>query len=528
MPESTLQCLKKGQIEKLIWGHRLYDEQTGMMTLLELLCVLDCLPLSDPANACMNRLKDYQAPARRLLRSLVFNNPYIDELRAEDEDEWRLWKERFNKDKQTQDLCGKSRESPDADLITDGCLESLQNLFSSDSKGFHAFSDAIRLLRSSGINRTSNKRWTSYFLFPWGRHCLYLDLNAKGRTDRRFFARNGELLYLLLSHAGRRVELDGLFQKKVLDSGHDLDTVCKALSLGCDDLQKIAGASDSEGCQLPSGAAGGSGLNPRAQCRVDILCEDLITALSLPIPAPDALLHAARITMLNLLCYFLEQARLAIEAARSLPPESRPVPLLCEALQKASSDLRRCSRNLFKKHDGLSLDAVQAFYEAHAAGSPAPRISPAAKPGDYDEEDEEGSNPGGQDSLESVLANHKNHWAGIHRAFAKDCGLASNLCTRDYRYCPSDALLETLAAILMPGQQRRLLLSDFLRKAYSRYGLVFREAECKGSGLAAAEQLDNAELKANQGRLMRRLEALGLLSSLSDGFEFVLNPYART
>lgn len=518
MPETATHVLKKGQVEKYIWGHRLYDEQDGMMTFLEFLCVLNYLPLDKPENSCQMALKDYRAPVRRLLRSLVFNNPYIDELRANTGDEWKLWQNRFNANKQTKAACGKNEGLAQ---VTDERLSNLQRLFPGRD-GFRQFSDTIRLLRSAGINRVTNKRWTSNFIFPWGRHCLFLDLSASGNiTDRRFFGRNGELLYLLLSHAERHEELAKLIDEKILSSGHYLDTICQELSCGSNDIQDVAGVSRGSGCLLPAALDPGSDLNVATKRRVNVLCEDLITVFRLPIPAPDAVRHATRIITLNLLCYFLEQARHAIEPSQ----EAKPMPILCEALQKPSSDLRRCSRELFKENESLSLNAVRAFYEKHAENVPSAALVGESADSEGIDEDSANDDPRESEALELILQTHRTHWAGIHRVFAKDCGLASRICTRDFRYAPSDDLLETLAAVLVP--KKRLLLADFLKSAYERYGLVFGKTECGRSALSAAGQLDEGELNSNQRRLVRRLSALGLLAWLSDGFEFVLNPYSR-
>ena len=128
------------------------------------------------------------------------------------------------------------------------------------------------------------------------------------------------------------------------------------------------------------------------------------------------------------------------------------------------------------------------------------------------------------ESLSEILKNHDDHWGNIHRIFARDCGLASKLCTNAYRYAPSDDLLETLALVLVP--KKRLLLSEFLAQAFDRYGLLFGEVEFRRSGINNIELTpDTSELKSNRLRLQNRLSALGLLVSLSDGFEFVLNPY---
>lgn len=88
MTKETTVKFSQGEIEKRIWGHRLYNEQTGMMTLLEFLCVLERHPFHEQlANPNISDIKlkhkqlaPYSVAKRPLLRSLIFNNPYIDEI----------------------------------------------------------------------------------------------------------------------------------------------------------------------------------------------------------------------------------------------------------------------------------------------------------------------------------------------------------------------------------------------------------------------------------------------------------------
>lgn len=514
-------------IEERIWGRRLYDEQSGVISLLELLCVFNAAPFPsgspDAPSEASCRMHDYEIPKRSALRSLVFNNPYVDEGDAADPNAWETWRSRFSQDKGTTALMGGENwvASPER-------LEELRACFPG-RESFQDFRRVIHFLRASGINRDTNRRWTSQFIFPWGRSCLYADLDNAGKPDRRFFARNGELLYLLLSHAQRREELGGLLREKLLDSGNPLDALCRRLTLssGEKDVCRVPGWSQtSHAGALPWDPEHGIDFVTSSLRRVNILCEDLIAALTLPIQTPDVILIASRLISLNLLCYFLEQSSEALRRFGAEPAGAPKYAFLCEALQKRTSAVRRISQNRFKANETRSLDAVRAFYERYAEDGQARAAEDDDRPSAAQDDDEEegASAASGSKPLSEVLDAHRCHWgAKLHRALAKDCGLASKLCARDYRYAPSDDLLETLAATLL-HDEKRLLFSEFLARAYERYGLAFAESECRAAGFSA-EELDGAELKANERRLMRRLSALGLVAWLSDGFEFVLNPY---
>src|SRR5690606_21604335 len=69
----------------------------------------------------------------------------------------------------------------------------------------------------------NNKRWSSQFLFPFGPAALYEDLNTKKHNytlDRRFFARTGELLYLMLARSGRGEEIAARLEHRLFDGSH--------------------------------------------------------------------------------------------------------------------------------------------------------------------------------------------------------------------------------------------------------------------------------------------------------------------
>ena len=524
--------LKKGEIEKRIWGHRLYNEQTGIMTFLEFLCVFENRPFaeqvsspSDPLNDTNARLGTYNAPKRPLLRSLIFNNPYVDEVFTNSENPWKDWCDKFIGDEQNRDIDKDGHLA----LLQDR-LDELKTCFNeggriSDHESFERFAKVIALLRNSGINLLSDKRWTSRFVFPWGKNCLFLDMSLDGGTgDRRFFARNGELLYMMLSFAALRDELSELLNQKILYAESDLDTLCKLLSFGKENRQCISNK-QGEGCVLPLS------MFEESRRRINILCEDLIHLFKLPIPTPDIIQHAVRMISLNLLCYFLEQSRSCILKHSPEGTEIWPCIIPCEAIQKQTSDIRNLSKRFFEVNKDLSLNAVRAFYEHYDGRASANAlVSLFENDEDYDEYEEYDDDYDGiaaKDSLAAILETHKGHWGpSLHRHLARDCGLSTSLCTTAYRYAPSDELIETLVATIVPIERKRLLFKEVLEIAYDRYGLVFGENEFHQAKITDTTIVpNNSEFEANRFRLAEKLRSLGLLVALSDGFEFVLNPY---
>ena len=178
-------------IDEEIWGHRLHDEQLPWFIFLEFLTVFHHELGAHRAfeeSSGYNTLK-YQAASRLYLRNIIFNNPYIAEVRSKFPNDINRWEE-WNK------------------LMQKGATGLIQPNFSFIKDSFHSFDDfyeVFSLVQSANIEGESNKRWSSKFIFPFGKECLYEDLNNRATTnDRRFFGRTGELLYLMFCRANRK------------------------------------------------------------------------------------------------------------------------------------------------------------------------------------------------------------------------------------------------------------------------------------------------------------------------------------
>lgn len=202
-------------VDEHIWGHRLYDEQLPHLAVLEFFCVLGSNADNPLAAAPADRVR-YRPQRQIRLRGLLFNNPYVEAVRERaipDEDKWRQWKELF---------------AHDATGLGDDDMDYLRGVFTS----FDDFAKSIELLRSSAFEARSNKRWSSKFVFPFGPDALYEDLRVDSggaSNDRRFFARTGELLYLMLSRAKRGPELGKALIERLFDASAPMNRLVKAL-----------------------------------------------------------------------------------------------------------------------------------------------------------------------------------------------------------------------------------------------------------------------------------------------------------
>lgn len=164
-------------VDENIWGHRLYDEQLPHLTVLEFLGILGSnldKPLR-PQDGLSGAFR-FQPQRQIRLRSLLFNNPYVEsiaESARSDEEKWRVWFDKFN-----QNSTGNGDGIDDIAYLRDSFVN------------FDDFAKAVELLRSSSFESHSNKRWSSKFVFPFGPDSLYEDLSIVGQNkmsnDRRF------------------------------------------------------------------------------------------------------------------------------------------------------------------------------------------------------------------------------------------------------------------------------------------------------------------------------------------------------
>lgn len=491
-------------VDEHIWGHRLYDEQLPHLAVLEFLCVLGSNADKPLAVAADEKVR-YKPQRQIRLRSLLFNNPYVEAIRARsvpDADKWSAWKELF---------------VADATGLEGDDLEYLRAAFSC----FDDFAKAIELLRSSAFEARSNKRWSSKFVFPFGPDALYEDLRfgpAGASNDRRFFARTGELLYLMLCRSKGGKELGQALVSRLFDASAPMNRLVRV-------LQGPPQSADSER---------DTGYLPLvSHPRFDRLCADWTAILSRDMPIYDALEHLIVSAGLNLLLYFLERGK---EQAG----DTEAVEILCEIVSRERTKVRALSGESYQANQALSVRAVRAAVEgvrlmpewtkALSSDDPPGECGSLMRslfqwpPATPDPDDPDFSRMSG-DQLVTMLADkaesrHDQHVGKVHTAWARAIGLSSRRLSRRTRYAPNDRLLKMLVISVV---DERMPFDEFLHELKARYGLVVGDAE--GAHLVKSKSIDQEALSENRANLEARLVSLGLVRRLSDSCSFVENPF---
>jgi hypothetical protein len=486
-------------VDEAIWGHRLYDEQLPWMVFLEFMNVY---AYEASRGKVFEESKGYNTltykAARRLhLRNILFNNPHLSEIKRTVPNDAGRWTEWFKRMKSAQGISHPN-------------FEYLKGHFHS----FDDFCEIIEVVRSSSLEMESNKRWTSKFVFPYGRHCLYEDLDVNASTnDRRFFGRTGEMLYLMLCRSENKEELARLLEMRLSGVDHTWDSIVRA-------LQPIEEHDD-------FGGERANAFLPYVQhpC-FDALAEDWLTILKSSIPGLDILPHLVQLAGLHLCIYQLT-------VSQQIVGIDGPPKLVCEVVAPKKTLVREISCELYHENNLLPAQAVETFIANIELCSDWKRaisdtdafekcraiLRDKARWG----EDYDGPNDPQQlivSLRQAAMRRHRQHVANIHRNYGREVGLVSRRGTVKLRYAPTDGLLKTL---LFANVRKREEMHQLLDRLYARYGIVFGDREAER--VLDKGDFDKRAFQVNARRLEQRLSSLGLLRRLSDGCAYVVNPY---
>ncbi len=505
-------------IDEAIWGHRFYDEQTPWMVVLEMLGVLATRVELEPFCEQPEHAGVLYKPVRRLaLRMLMFNAPFTEDVarRYEGAEAWTQWFTRMQEEARRLNVEGL------------GDFTWLRGVFEPNGpeKGsFRAFAEVLRLLRTTAIEGDSNKRWTSRFAFPYGPAALYPDLRWKHDggfdMDRRFFARTGELVYLMLCRSGRGAALYEALRPVVLDADSPWNRLLVALQPPPTVLAEDVHDNKGPIGYLPY---------PRL-LDYTALASDLIDLLALRLPGYDALPHLVDLVGLHLVLYLLRRAS-------EWAPDAGPVQLVMEIVAPRRTTVRDLAVKSFADNCALSTAAVDGYLTERVARDPdwqdVKQLDDPTRRREemrrvlerlvfLDPEDvPERADPDAvlQDLRERAKKRHAQHLGNTHAAYAQAIGLASRRGTRKMRYAPGDQILKTLVFTVV---QDRMEFQEFLEALWQRYHLVVGHRQA--AALVTRGLGDQKDFEENAHRLEMRLASLGLLRRLSDACAYVENP----
>ena len=491
-------------VDEQIWGHRLWDSQTPWLIFLEFLTVAEAchregrlLDDSEPTKPLRYR------PNKRLyLRNILYNNEVLGQIAEQSADNESAWKQWLDW------MAQNAQGVPDRDFSY------LKNRF----RDFRKFASLVAMVRSSTIESESNKRWSSRFAFPFGKHSVYEDLHIRGNSISReyiYFGRPGELLYMMLTRsphaASLRSHLASFFDRR-----DPCDELLAVMQPGIpDELQHR------EAGYLPY----------KAHPTFDALGSDWLNVFELGLPRFDAYPHLAILGTLHLALYQLV-------TAAALCGGERPS-FVSEVVAPRKTLVRELSVRSYQLNDQLPATAVQEYVDN--LGRMEEWKTAVAEPTEFDtcrelarnyarwpQDEDDYDGPAEPEQLLSelrraALKRHRKHVGNIHRSYGGGVGLVSKRGTNRLRYAPTDQLLK---ALILANVSNRMEYGQFLSHLFDRYGFVFGDREAQR--VLAPEEFDKRAFQRNSERLERRLRTLGMLRRLSDACAYVENPLQRT
>ncbi len=488
-------------VDEAIWGHRLYNDQTPWLVFLEFLAIFrsrnqEGTALNENGRNGAHESFTYNIPRLIPLRQLIFNNPHLRHIEAThdaDSERWHQWLNKFG---------------------TDGDFSSLKDRLGS----FSHLARVIEFFQTTAVEPHRRRRWSSKFLFPYGPDCLYADLpaNINGSPDRRFFARGGELLYLMLSRSGARAEVAQTISDRLLRTNEQWNRVVSAL------LPKGLGADSN----LVSSTIGYLPFAKRAE--YESLADTWRRLLRLDVPAETLLDPLVRLSALHMLLYMLRRALEEIGE----PNEPK---FVLEVSSPRKTTLFDLSAENLGANRMVSTRAVRAYVESARDTKEWREALAARAPGDpvrkyltkqFQWTPDDSPPSGDPERIFQTLRSyaekrHQQHVAKVHLEWARQLGLAVSRRGTGTWYAPDDSLLKALVMCVV--DEGREEYHRFLAKLYDHFRLVIGASEAERAfGSLPTDQ--NAFMQNSQ-RLEQRLRTLGLLHRLSDDCAYVENPF---
>jgi len=532
--------------ETVIWGHRLREGQEWIEYLLEFLAVLAGYNYSFGVYT-----DEYIVPKRLGLRRFVFYDENEKSPDPRDEDAVKKLKERIVHYVQANGY-------PVEDII-----------------------QQIRSLIRSFAIIEKNRSWYAKSLFPVHEEFILWEALRKGskrntyRDDltklslheldkgveffaRNFFARGGELYYLMISagtatEPSRRERIANRFKTLLRDSHRTLGRIASIINQAWVDLTK----SDVKAEDIVKGKPGWL---PDPTCPLyTYFAEDLDNLLDNQLDELECLELVAHLICFHIIIYIYHRAHPQNCSDSTLHQSGRclqvcrPEILIDLPGDNDGQIIRSISANLLKRHERWQIDQVRHFVQNRVTLSI--HQQPNAQPIDIVERlaDEyfgnirQSTRSEFQKSIsklrqratkmkneeiveelinlmyDALASNFHRHFLGIHRRLGRAIGLIAPQRGPQPRFVLGDTLLKTLTMVIVPPSGS-LPFGTFLERLYRRYGIIIGPGEAKQTDLIHRFAVNEGAFASNRDRFLNRMKSAGLLTQYSDATAMVHRP----
>lgn len=503
------------QLSAKIWGHRFTDGQRGPEYVLEFLNVL--------AGADYNLDSPSYARRKALgLRKFIFEG--VKEGSKRD-----LAKLEEN---QKRNLYEKIQDEEKVEVIR----EFFRNL-------------EVPLV--DGRGKEADRSWFARTLYPLHESLLFFEVRVKGNStgyERNFFARGGELYYLMLSYGTQnQVNLRSSIEHKLkalLRKNVSLEKIVGSLCdvLGDLDSEKDTAyplkvkESDEAAPSLPE--------DTHDHPLFYNFAKELDQLLDINVDIYEMFRLLTSLINFQIMRYIYDRARVS---------ENDKVVFFFDCLDGQVNQILNISSNTFKNNEYLIKNKFEDYFKEifqakigdeeninanlevwkrapeHFLGimglsklrsRKQPVIKSLKQCKDYQDVMTKLFN-----TVKEVVSDQlKRHQLSIVRILARDGGIGNFKSGTNYRYTMSDTFLQALVfSNVKPNSS--IEFSEFLEKIYEQYGFVIGVEQSRLSDIYENSRLNISYFQRNELALREKLKKNGLLVEYSDATAMIRNPY---
>lgn len=539
--------LNSSKISEQIWGHRFTDGQRGVEYVLEFLNVIA------GANYKLDATHYYRKKIE-LFRQFVFEGEKHGAVKKGEPSYLEFPSE--EKEKLIKELGIQKNDLEDLQLF-------FKNL-------------RVELLRAEG--KAMDRSWYAQMLFPLNDSLLFFELRSrkKGENEvnafeRNFFARGGELYYLMLTYGtahNKTLRTSIETQLKRLMSGNQnigriVNSICKSLNEDAqydynqplnksvllqktqELMEKYEGAAKSEYPTLPD----------KNKAIYRVMAEDLNALMKINVDIYEFMGMFTSLVNFHIYSYMMTQAgdyvgeqyNLFIDCMDGSNPHIKRL------AQHAFKDNERIVKECFDRHTDKHLETLLPLNEAEekikkwkeAANNSSAQLTVEKYKQFFTDlnyskfhekiklelintlvEDDKQAYKLLVQKIKEISRKDMSKQCTILNILSRDGGFMISGRGVQARYTLSDNLLSAFVYVLL-DESPQMSFQEFKQKLYKRYRIVIAEDEASQSGIYAAERINLRCFIDNGTQLRSKLAKNGLLEEYSDATALIKNPYCK-
>lgn len=539
--------LYSNKLSEQIWGHRFTDGQRGVEYVLEFLNVLA------GANYKLDATHYYRKKME-LFRKFVFEGEKYGRVKKGESSYLEFSQE--EKEKMINELGIEQTDLEDLQLF-------FKNL-------------RVELLRAEG--KAMDRSWYAQMLFPLNDALLFFELRSKKNGDnevnayeRNFFARGGELYYLMLTYGTAhdstlRASIENQL-KRLMSGNQNIGKIVNSICASLDEdahfnyeqpisksvllqkkeelLEEYEGAAKSEYPTLPD----------KDKKIYRTMAEDLNSLLKINVDIYEFMGMFTSLINFHIYSYMMTQAGEYIEEEYKIFMDCMDGsnPHIKRLAQQSFKDNERIIKECFDRHTDKYLEKLLPAKDAEgkikswkekANNSSAPSTIEKYKEFFADLNYSKLQETNKKELINTLVEDNQQAYKLLvqkvkelsRKDMSKQFSIL-NILSRDggfmisgrgvqARYILSDNLLSAFVYILL-DEKPRMSFQEFKQSLFERYHIVIAEDEASQSGIYAKERINLRCFIDNGTQLRSKLAKNGLLEEYSDATALIKNPYFK-